>query len=315
MNSQIETWRVQAFAANVMHLSQQDGSKVDPFCRKESFVGKSEFFDRLGKATAQDKVGRNTDTPNLDIAHTRRMLVTATREWGTLVDRTDKLQNIHDPASEYAKAAAMALGRKRDRVLIEAAFGTVSSGEAGASSVVLPNLSKVTAVASTALAYPNLQLLKKAKRTLDANQVKGARHIFHSADFLEALLGETAITSSDYNAVKALVAGEVDSYLGFQFHMCQEIDSYVAATFDGATYKFNTTTGLYDSGGTALGGTEKVALCMAEGSLISGSKSGSFIARITEESTKGFSQQVYTAEDNGGLRMEDEAVLQLIYKA
>src|SRR4051812_4338455 len=117
MNSQIENHRVVQFGANVYHLAQQEGSVIAPLVRKEVFTGKAEFFDRLGKATASDKVGRNTDTPNNNIDHTRRMITTITREWGTLVDRKDKLQNIHMPESEYAKAAVMALGRKRDRVL------------------------------------------------------------------------------------------------------------------------------------------------------------------------------------------------------
>jgi hypothetical protein len=315
MNSQIESWRVQQYGANVYHLAQQEGSVIAPLVRKEKFVGKAEFFDTLGKATAQDKVGRNTDTPNLNIDHSRRMVTTVTREWGTLVDRKDKLQNIHAPESEYAKAAAMGLGRKRDQVLIEAAFGTAKYGEDGSSSQVLTNAQKVTAVASAALAYPNIQMLRKAKRTMDHAQVKGVRHIVHSADFLEALLSETSITSGDYNTVKALVQGEINSFMGFMFHLCEEIDAYVASTFDGATYKFNTSTGLYDSGGTALGGTEKVALAFVSDGIIEGETEGSFIAKIDPRPDKSYSQQVYTAMDVGGVRMEEAKVVQLIYKA
>lgn len=317
MNSQIETWRVQAYAANVHHLSQQEGSVIAPFVRKESFVGKAEFFDRLGEALAQDKAGRNTDTPNLDIEHSRRMLTTLTREWGTLVDRNDMLENIHDPASAYVKAAAMGMGRKKDHVLIKAAFGVAKAGEDGSTSTNLGNAQKVTAVASTALAYPNAAFLRKAKRVMDSAKVKGQRHIFHSADFLEALLAVTEVTSSDYASVKALVQGEIDTFCGFKFHHCEEIADYTATSesWDSDTYKFNTTTGLYDSGGTALGGTEKVALCMVGDGVILGSKQNSFIARVDERSDKGYSKQIYTAEDMGGVRMEEAKVLQLIYKA
>lgn len=315
MNSQIETWRVKAYASNVYHLSQQEGSVIEPLCRKESFTGKAEFFDRLGEATAQDKVGRNTDTPNLDIEHSRRMVTTVTREWGTLVDRKDKLQNIHDPANEYVKAAAYGLGRRKDQVLIASAFGNAMTGEEGATTTVLGNAQKVTAVASGALAYANVQMLRKAKYVMDHAKVKGKRYIVHSADFLEALLSQTEVTSADYNTVRALVNGELNSFLGFEFKHCEEIDSVVAATYDTNTYKFDTATGLYSSGGTALGGTEKCAIAMVEGGLICGETSGSFIARIDERSDKGYSQQVYTAIDMGGLRMEEAKVVQLIYKA
>lgn len=314
MNSQIETWRVQAYAANVYQLAQQEGSVVAPLVRPEKFTGKAEFFDRIGKATAQDKAGRNTDTPNLDIDHSRRMVTTITREWGTLVDRKDKLQNIHSPASEYAKAAAMGLGRKRDRVLIESAFGSAQTGEDGSTVVSLPNAQKVASVAASALDYPNIQMLRKAKRLMDHAQVKGKRYIVHSADFLEALLAVTQITSSDYNTVKALVAGDINTFMGFEFKPCEEIDSYLASTFDANTFKYDTTTGLYNASGTVLGGTEKVALACVGDGLIEGETTGSFIARIDERSDKGYSQQVYTAMDIGGVRMEDEKVVQLIYK-
>lgn len=315
MNSQIETWRVQAFAANVLHLSQQESSVVAPLCRKEMFTGKAEFFDRLGLSAAVDKVSRNSDTPNLDIDHSRRMVVTATREWGTLVDRKDALQNIHLPESEYAKSAAMALGRKRDNVLIDAAFGYAATGESGSGSTALGNAQKVTSVSSGALGYANVQQLRKAKRIMDTGNIKGKRYIVYSADFLEALLSQTEVTSADYNSVKALVAGDLNTYMGFEFKHCQEMDSFLATTYDTATYKFNLTTGLYDSGGTVLGGTEKVAMALAEDGLIEGETIGSFIARIDEREDKGYSKQVYTSMDQGGVRMEEARVVQLIYKA
>lgn len=321
MNSQIESWRVQAYAANVYHIGQQEAAMISPRSRREKFIGKAEFFDRLGKASAVDKAGRNADTPNLDITHSRRMVTTITREWGTLVDRKDKLQNIHSPASEYAKAAAMGLGRKRDRVMIEAAFGNAASGEDGSSNVALGNGQKVAAVSSGALAYANVQMLRKAKRLMDAAQVKGKRYIAHSADFLEALLSQTEVTNSDYNSVKALVAGDLNTFLGFEFILCQEIDSYTAqstvngASIDTGDFHFDTTTGLYNASGTDLGGTEKVALAWVEDGLLEGETEGSFIARIEERADKGYSQQIYTAMDVGAVRMEEEKVVQLIYKA
>jgi tRNA U34 2-thiouridine synthase MnmA/TrmU len=44
------------------------------------------------------------------------------------------------------------------------------------------------------------------------------------ANQLADLLGTTQITSSDYNSVKALVRGEIDTYMGFQFHTIGDRD-------------------------------------------------------------------------------------------
>ncbi len=51
------------------------------------------------------------------------------------------------------------------------------------------------------------------------------RHLVHGALQLEALLGNTEATSSDFNTVKALVNGEISSFVGFQFHMIEDRSS------------------------------------------------------------------------------------------
>lgn len=315
MNSQIEAWRVQAFSANVYHTSQQEGSMIAPYCRHEMFTGKAEFFDRLGESTAQDKTGRNTDTPNFNTAHSRRMVTTVTREWGTLVDRKDKLQNIHSPQNEYVKSAAWGIGRRRDQVLIEAAFGTAYTGESGGTATTLGNTAKVAAVDSGVLAYPNTQLVRKAALRFNQGKVKGRRVLFYAADFLDAMLSETETTSSDFAAVKALVDGSINTWMGFTWIHCEELNNYLATTFDADTFKWDSTTGLYSSGGTTVAATDKVALCLAEGGLIEGETIGSAISRVDERNDKGYSGQVYSSIDQGGVRMEEVKVCQLIYKA
>ncbi len=314
MNSQIETWRVQQFAANVYNLSQQKGSKLAGLVRNETFTGKAEFFDRLGLATAVDKIGRNEDTPNLDIAHSRRMVTTMTRHWGTLVDRKDKVQNIHMPENEYSVAAQNALGRKMDDVIIASALGNAMTGEDGSTATALGNAQKVTATTGSALDYPNLLLLRKTKYLMDKAQVVGPRYIVHDAQFLDALLGVTAITSADYNSVKALVAGEIDTFLGFKFVHCEQIASVLATDYDTGDYHFSVTTGLYSAGGTDLGGTEKCALAFCGDGLILG-KNPNAVSRVEERADKGYSVQVYASIDCGGVRMEEEKIVQLIYKA
>lgn len=312
MNSQIETWRVQQFAANVLHTSQQKGSRLAPLVRKETFKGKAEFFDRLGQATAQKKTGRNTDTPNLDIAHSRRMLVTAMYEWATLVDRKDKLQNIHSPESEYAIAARNALGRSMDDILLAAAFAAASTGESGSSSTTLGNAQKVAAVKSSALDYLNIAAIRKAKFKFDAAEVEGQRYITYRGADLEALLATTEITSADYNNVRALVRGEIMEFLGFQFIHSER--NPLATTYDDDTFKWDSTTGLYSSGGTAVAATD-VALCAFVGDgLILGMNEG-IVAKIEPRADKSYDNQVYTSMDLGGVRMEEVKVVQIVVKA
>jgi hypothetical protein len=64
----------------------------------------------------------------------------------------------------------------------------------------------------------NVAKLRAAKKAMDANNVPAeGRTILVHANNLSSLLSETEVTSSDFNTVKALVTGEVDTFLGFKF--------------------------------------------------------------------------------------------------
>lgn len=312
MNSQIESWRVQQYAANVYQLAQQEGSRLAGLVRKESFKGKSEFFDRLGLASAQVKSGRNSDTPNLDITHSRRRVTTSMYEWATLVDRKDKLENIHDPANQYSVAARNALGRSMDDVILAGIVGTAYTGEDGSSTQTLGTAQKVACVSGAALDYANLQGLRKAKRLLDQAEVQGPRYLVYQSDFLESMLAITSVTSADFNTIKALVQGEVDTFLGFKWIHSERVP--LAAASDSDTFKFDTTTGLYNAAGTALGATDKMALAFVGDGVLLGMNEGA-VGRVDERSDKSYSQQVYASMDFGAVRMEEAKVVEIIYKA
>lgn len=313
MNSQVEVWRAQQYAANVYHLSQQKDSRLAPVVRREMLEkGKASYFDRLGLATAQVKSGRNSDTPNLNIAHSRRMVSSQMYEWATLVDSKDKLQNIHDPENEYAKAARSAMGRAMDDVIITAALGNAYTGEAGGTTTTLGTGQKVVSVASSAASNLNVQALRKAKYILDANQVDPSipRFVVVNASGLENLLTQTETTSSDYNTVRALVMGELDTFLGFKFIMSERCSSNLASS---QAFTFSTTTGLYAGGGTAVStiSTAKSLFAFAADGILLGI--GKDISgRIDERADKSYDMQVYSSMDLGAVRMEEEKVVEII---
>jgi hypothetical protein len=66
----------------------------------------------------------------------------------------------------------------------------------------------------------NVAKLREAKRLMDKNNVPPeGRHIVIHGNGLANLLSETSVTSSDFNTVKALVQGDVSTFLGFTFHV------------------------------------------------------------------------------------------------
>jgi len=183
------------------------GSLLRDKVRVESVVGKNAFFDQVGSVTAQLKVSRHSDTPQIDTPHSRRRVSLADYEFADLIDQQDKVRLLIDPTSSYAQAAAMAMGRAMDDVIIAAATGTAFTGETGATSEAAQ-----TAIAAGGAGL-TIAKLRTAKQTFDLASVDPSipRHIVVGPEQINNLLGTTEVTSSDFNTVKALANGEVNS--------------------------------------------------------------------------------------------------------
>jgi hypothetical protein len=89
---------------------------------------------QVGSVTAIEKTSRHSDTPQIDTPHARRRVSLADYEFADLIDQQDKVRLLIDPTSSYAQAAAMAMGRAMDDVIISAALGTAYTGETGSTS-------------------------------------------------------------------------------------------------------------------------------------------------------------------------------------
>jgi hypothetical protein len=285
MSSQITTAFVQQYSANVQMLSQQMGSRLRDAVRVESIVGKNAFMDQIGVATAQLRTSRHADTPQLDTPHARRRLSLADYEYADLIDDEDKVRMLIDPTSSYAQAAAAAMGRAMDDVIITAALGTASSGETGSGSASLDATANMVGSSSTNVNL-SVSILREAKRKLDAQDVDPSipRYIAVGPSQIESLLSETAVTSADFNTVKALVQGEVDTFMGFKFIMTNrlsidsnDIRSCFAWAEDGIT----------------LGIGKDIS------------------ARIDERADKGYATQVYYCMSIGAVRMEENKVVKI----
>ena len=285
MSSQVTTAFVQQYSANVQMLSQQMGSRLRDAVRIENVVGKNAFIDQIGKATAQLRTSRHADTPQLDTPHARRRLSLASYEYADLIDDQDKVRMLIDPTSFYAQAAAAAKGRAMDDVIITAALGTASTGETGSGSATLDATNNMVGSASSNDGLTIAKLLE-AKRKLDLNDVDPSipRYIAVGPKQIEDLLGTTQVTSSDFNTVKALAQGDVNSFLGFEFIMTNRLDvdsNDIRSCFAWA------------EDGLTLGIGKDVS------------------ARIDERNDKGYATQVYYCMDIGAVRMEESKVVKI----
>ena len=142
MSTQITTSFVEQYSANVSLLAQQTGSKLRSAVDVETIKGKNAFFDQIGVTAAQVRTSRHADTPQIDTPHSRRRVSLTTYEWADLVDDADKVRMLIDPTSTYAKAAAAAMNRSIDDVIITAMNASANTGVAGGTSTALPSTQK-----------------------------------------------------------------------------------------------------------------------------------------------------------------------------
>jgi len=281
MSTQVTTAFVQQYSANVQMLSQQMGSRMRDAVRVENVVGKNAFFDQVGVATAQLRTTRHADTPQIDTPHARRRVSLADYEYADLIDDQDKIRMLIDPTSAYAMAAASAMGRAMDDVVIAAALGNAFTGETGSTTTALPAGQQI----ANGGADLTVAKLRTAKKTLDLSDVDPSipRYIAVGPNQIEALLGDTNVTSSDFNTVKALVQGEVNQFMGFNFIMTNRLSKSgnIRSCFAWA------------EDGIALGIGKDVN------------------ARIDERADKGYATQVYYCMSVGATRMEEAKVVQI----
>lgn len=310
MSQQIPTAHVKQYSANVFHLSQQKGSRLRPFVRQESLRGKSGFFDRIGSVTAQKKVSRHSDTPQLDTPHSRRRVTMVDYEYADLIDQQDKIRTIFDPANPYAQAAVWGLGRAMDDEIIAGALNDASGGEDGGTSVALPDSQKVAAHDGSTTTGNNLNVrtLRKIKQKFDENDVDESipRYIAITASQLQSLLGETEVTSADFNTIRALVQGDVDMFMGFKFIRLERL----GRSSSNITYNIND--GSVGAGtGTITAANSRRCIAWAKDGILM-ALGMDIKARIEERADKSYAVQVYASMSMGATRMEEEKVVEVL---
>lgn len=297
MSFEITTAFVKQYSGNVQLLSQQQGSRFRGTVREESQNGKHGFYDQIGATSARKRTERHGDTPLMKTPHSRRRVGLVDFDWADLIDNMDKVRMLIDPTSPYALNAAWAMGRSTDDEIVEGFTKTAYTGEEGSVPVVFPTTQSIqgdgTVYAAGVGVVLTLDGLLKAKEMLDAAEVDENIPRFFScpAKVLSDLLKIEKITSADYANVKALVHGEIDTYLGFKFVRSERL------TLDRVT---------------ADGGLNDCS-CMAwaqDGMLLAMGENPT--GKISERDDKNYSTQVFYSQSLGTTRMEEKKVVEVM---
>ena len=221
MSLQIPTAMVKQYHDSVEMLVQQEGSVLRGTVREESQQSEEQFWEQIGPTAAVKIMNRHGDSPQVDSAHDRRAVSLEFFDWGDFVDKIDRVRILITPDGAYAKNAAYALGREIDVSILAGLFGNARTDKTGSTLVALPASSKVainfggTNVGLTiAKLVEARRIMKRANVQLKREELYAALGASQEAD----LLNTTEVTSADYNSVKALVRGDVDTFLGMTFN-------------------------------------------------------------------------------------------------
>lgn len=285
---------VQQFKNNLEMLVQQQGSKVLPHLKTEKITGKYVHFERLGSGEASEITTRHGNTPDpVGLEHSRRRCILRSFDINELVDNEDKVRMLIDPTSEYAQALSWGLGRKADNIILAAMYGSayaVDSADAQ-STVSFTAGNIVDEDFGTSNSKLTVAKLREARRILAMSDVDLDAEqpiCICSPTDMDALLGETAVTSSDYNTVKTLVKGRIDTFLGFKFVETTRIEDAAHKTSEGFVR----------------------ALCLVPSAM--GVAMGRDInVRMSERPDKRYAMQVYGSMDIGAVRRQEEKIVSI----
>lgn len=277
------------FSDNVMMLAQQRGSKLRGAVDVESgLTGEEVNFDQVGETEGQEVTVRYGDSPNNEVNEDRRRLAPIDWDWGKLFDSIDKIRRLSDPTSEYVRAAAYSFGRKIDDVIIAALGGTAYTGQTGSTAVVLPSTQKIAYnyVADSGMSLAKL-IAAKGKfgiNDVDTEDPANKLYMVVSQKQIDDLLDIEELTSADYAAVKALVGGEINTFMGFEFIRTQRL------ILDSNDYRYCYA---FAKSGLKLGLWKDI------------------MSRITERADKKFNWYAYMRMALGATRMEEKKVVEI----
>jgi hypothetical protein len=213
-----------SFTTNVELLLQQKSSYLADTVMQMSYQGEAaQVIKQFGTVVFQERTVRHKDTEFTDLIHQQRWIFPTDWSLALPIDKEDEIRLLGDLQSPYAAAMKAAWARNVDQTIINAFFGTAQTGKNGVTGTVFPvavtNQVAVNAGAAAATGL-NVEKLIQARQLLAQQEalVDGeVPTVVVTASQISDLLRQTEPTSGDFAEVKALVAGQINHFMGFNF--------------------------------------------------------------------------------------------------
>lgn len=215
VNSTVSEHAIIQFSEMVHHRAQQNKARLRPWVEIRQMDGKAMAYDGLGSVEAQELNGRYAPVEFSDIEHFRRK-ITKRRFGVTLpIDETDIEERLLDPENNYADETVKAMERVFDRVVIQAMFKDVQTGEDFENTITAANDGVLTVDATGGLTYE--KLLEISQNFIDnevGNDNERPMVMGISGSEHTDLMSELELTSGDYSREYVVDKGRMQMATG-----------------------------------------------------------------------------------------------------
>ena len=197
---------VTLFDTEVKQAYQADAVLRNTVRLRTGVTASTHKFPKIGSGVAQVRVPQTDVTP-LNVTYSQATVTLTDYIAAEYSDIFNQAKVNFDERQELVQVVAKAIGRRSDQMIIDALAASSTS---------------LTVATSIGGAGTNLNMakLREASRLLNtANVPAEDRYMLIHASQLASLLSETSVTSSDFNTVKALVQGEINTFMGFTFNV------------------------------------------------------------------------------------------------
>ena len=212
-------------------LLQQLDSRLKDRCKLVQANGAAVRFNQMGLLNMAAVSTKNASTPTTDFDLPTRWAYPTPYDVANIVDEFDDLflGNVSNPSSDIMQSQVAAYNRQVDAIINTAATGSATSTASSASGIqVTQSVSYDTTnqqIAKDRVPFGGtavssgltIDKVRYAKYKLDkAEAPVEDRILVVSAAEIADLLSTTEVTNTLYSQVAALVAGQIDTFLGFK---------------------------------------------------------------------------------------------------
>lgn len=192
------------FAEEVKHKFQGAGVLRDTVRVRDVRNAKTVQFNLMGRGNAAERTTIHTAIPLMNVTHEPVTVSVKNYTASELTDIFLDNQAPFDEKMELVETISTALGRRLDQIILDAMVAATPAKQVA---------NNISGVASNL----TIDAIRAAAKALDEDGVPdGDRTLVISPSGLHSLLEDTQATSVDFNNVKALVRGDLDTFYGFQ---------------------------------------------------------------------------------------------------